>query len=61
MLASAGVASPLVVLVRNRDHADRTYAAWRAWILGHSRTMLYGVGGLVCLVLVVKGLVGLLS
>ena len=61
VLASAGVASPLVVLVRNRDHADRTYAAWRAWVLGHSRTMLYGVGGLVCLVLVVKGLVGLLS
>src|SRR5207302_1262724 len=48
VLASVGVASPLVVLVRNRDHADRTYAVWRAWILGHSRTMLYGVAEQVC-------------
>ena len=61
VLASAGVAAPLAVLVVHRDHADRIYAAWRAWILGHSRAVLYGAGGLVCLVLIVKGLVGLVG
>jgi hypothetical protein len=60
LLASAGVASPLVVLVHDRDNADRIYVAWRAWILGHSRPVLYGAGALVCLVLIVKGFVGLL-
>jgi hypothetical protein len=61
VLASTGVSAPLVVLVRDRDGAAATYESWRAWILGHSRAVLYGVGGLVCVVLVVKGLVGLLG
>jgi hypothetical protein len=61
VLASAGVAAPLAVLVVHRDHADQIYAAWRAWILSHSRAVLYGAGGLVCLVLIVKGLVGLVG
>src|SRR3954466_8430652 len=61
LLASAGVASPLVVLMHDRDNADRIYVAWRAWILGHSRAVLYGAGGLVCLVLIVKGFLGLLT
>jgi Sap, sulfolipid-1-addressing protein len=61
LLASAGVASPLVVLLRDRDDADRIYLTWRTWILAHSRAVLYGAGGVVCLVLVVKGIVGLLA
>ena len=58
-LASAGVASPLMVLVVDRDHAPETYHRWRSWIVGHSRAVLYGVGALVCLVLVGKGIAGL--
>ena len=57
--ASAGVASPLVVLAVDRDHAPETYQHWRSWIVGNSRAVLYGVGALVCLVLVGKGITGL--
>src|SRR4051812_44747811 len=61
LLASAGVASPLAVLVSDRENAPATYARWRGWIVAHSRAVLYAVGGLVCVVLVVKGIVGLLD
>lgn len=61
VLASTGVASPLMVLVTDRDHAPETYQRWRAWIVRHSRAVLYAVGGLVCVVLVGKGVVGLLG
>ncbi len=60
-LASAGVASPLMVLAIDRDHAPETYQRWRSWIVGHSREVLYGVGALVCLVLVGKGVAGLVG
>jgi Sap, sulfolipid-1-addressing protein len=60
-LASAGVASPLMVLAIDRDHAPETYQRWRSWIVGHSRAVLYGVGALVCLVLVGKGVAGLVG
>ena len=60
VLASLGVASPLFVLVTKRDQAAEVYQRWRVWIIGHSRAVLYLVGGLVCVVLIVKGLVGLL-
>jgi hypothetical protein len=61
MLGSAGVASPLVVLVVDRDHAPETYQRWRSWIVGHSRAVLYAVGALVCVVLVGKGIAGLVG
>ncbi len=61
LLASAGVSAPLVVLAGGRDRAERTYRRGRTWIVAHSRAVLYTVGGLVCAVLVVKGLVGLLG
>src|SRR3954464_8376471 len=48
LLASAGVASPLAVLVSDRENAPATYARWRGWIVAHSRAVLYAVGGLVC-------------
>ena len=61
LFASAGVASPLLVLVVDRDHAPETYQRWRSWIVAHSRAVLYGVGALVCLVLVGKGIAGLVA
>lgn len=61
VVASTGVASPLAVLLRDREGAPATYQRWRSWILAHSRAVLYAAGGLVCVVLVVKGAVGLLG
>jgi hypothetical protein len=61
LLASVGVASPLIVLMTRRDDAAEVYGRWRVWIIANSRPVLYLVGGLVCAVLVIKGLVGLLA
>ena len=61
LLASTGVASPLIVLLKDRERAPQTYRRWRTWILAHSRAVLSGVGGVVCLVLLVKGVIGLLG
>src|SRR4051812_44778165 len=61
LLASTGVASPLMVLVTDREHASATYTRWRQWIVAHSRAVLYAVGGLVCVVLIGKGIIGLVD
>ena len=61
LVASAGVAAPLLVLVTNREGAPETYLRWRSWILAHSRAVLYAAGAVVSVVLAVKGLVGLLT
>src|SRR4051794_15808934 len=61
LLASSGVASPLMVLVTDREHASATYTRWRQWIVAHSRAVLYAVGGLVCVVLIGKGIIGLVD
>ncbi|HEX6887948.1 MAG TPA: GAP family protein [Candidatus Nanopelagicales bacterium] len=59
IVASLGVAAPLGVLAVRRDRAPDVYARWRDWILGHNREVSYGMGAVVALVLVVKGLWGL--
>ena len=61
LTASAGVGAPLIVLVTDRTGAPATYQRWRAWIVANSRTILYAAGGVVSVVLVVKGVVGLLD
>jgi hypothetical protein len=60
-LASAGVAAPLLVLVRGRDRAELVYAGWRRWLTDHASLMLRLVGGLLGLALVVNGVVGLIG
>ena len=59
LVASAGVAAPLVVLLVRRDRAPDVYAGWRTWILANNRGVTYGMGAVVAAVLVVKGLWGL--
>ena len=61
LLASTGVASPLWPLVSDRANAPETYERWRAWITAHSRSLLYLVGALVAVVLIGKGLNGVIS
>lgn len=59
VLASAGVAAPLIVLLRDREHASSTYERWRVWIIGRTRVIQFSIGALVCLILLVKGVAGL--
>jgi hypothetical protein len=61
LLASTGVASPLWPLVTDREHAPETYERWRTWITTHSRAVLFLVGALVSIVLIGKGLGGLIT
>jgi hypothetical protein len=61
LVASTGVASPLWPLVTDREHAPETYERWRAWITTHSRAVLFLVGALVSVVLIGKGLGGLIT
>ncbi len=56
IVASLGVAAPLGVLVVRRERAPEVYAGWRRWIQANNRTVTYGIGAVVALVLVVKGL-----
>ena len=61
LIASAGVAAPLLVRATDPRGAPATYERWRTWLMTHSRAVLFIAGSVVGLVLVVKGLVGLLT
>jgi hypothetical protein len=60
-IASLGAASPLWPLVSDRQHAPATYQRWRTWITEHNRAVLYATGGVVCVALTAKGLLGLFN
>jgi hypothetical protein len=51
----------LAVLVTRRDRAPEVYAGWRAWILAHNRAVTYGMGAMIAVILVGKGLWALAS
>ena len=59
VVASCGVAAPLLVLVVRRDDAARIYASWRAWLVTRGQLLMLAVGAVVAAVLVVRGIVGL--
>ncbi len=61
LLASAGVAAPLAVLVVHHAAAPDTYARWRTWIAAHHSAVGTGLGAAVAVLLLIKGLVGLLT
>jgi len=61
LIASLGVAAPLGVLVFRHRQADAIYESWRLWLVKNSRAVSYGTGAVVCVVLVVKGTIGLLT
>jgi Sap, sulfolipid-1-addressing protein len=60
VLASAGVAAPLGVLVVRRSQAHQVYDGWRVWLVANSRAVLFIVGAVLSVALVAKGLSGLL-
>lgn len=61
VVASLGVAAPLVVLVVRRDDAPGVYAGWRAWLLRNGQAVLLAVLAVVGVALVAKGVVGLVT
>jgi threonine/homoserine/homoserine lactone efflux protein len=61
LVASAGVAIPLLVLVFRREDAPAIYARWRAWLVARGQVLVVVVLTVVAVVLMAKGVVGLLS
>jgi hypothetical protein len=61
VVASAGVAAPLLLLVIRRHDAPALCQRWRAWLISHGRDLGTIVLGVVAVVLIVKGIVGLIS
>ena len=59
VVASAGVAAPLLVLVFRREDAPEIYQRWRAWLVEHGHALLSVVLAVVAVVLVAKGIAGL--
>lgn len=61
LLASVGVAAPLAVRIFRANDSAAIYANWRVWLIDHSRAVSYATGAVVALVLVIKGIVGLVT
>lgn len=61
LLASAGVAAPLAVRVFRHQDSAAIYRRWREWLVTNSRAVTYATGAVVAVVLIGKGIVGLLT
>jgi len=61
MVATAGVAAPLLLLVFRRDQAPEIYQRWRVWLIANGQKVLTLVLAVVAVVLIAKGIVGLLT
>ena len=61
VVASAGVAAPLILLVFRRDAAPATYQGWRVWLIANGHRVLTVVLAVVAVALITKGMVGLLT
>ena len=59
VVASLGVAAPLLVVLVRRDRAPETFALWRTWLVTNGSALVLGVLGVVGALLAVKGVVGL--
>lgn len=61
VIASLGVAAPLGVLLVDRKGAPARFTIWRAWLVANNQAVMAGVGLLIALMLVGKGIAGLTS
>ena len=59
LVASLGVAAPLLVLLVRRHSAAAVFASWRAWLLSNGQSVLLAVLAVVGVALAIKGVVGL--
>jgi hypothetical protein len=60
VLASAGVAAPLLLLLFRREQAPEIYQQWRVWLSANGHRVLTVVLAVVVVVLIAKGIMGLL-
>lgn len=61
LLSSLGVAAPLLVLAVRRQGASLIYGRWRLWLVAHGQAVLTLVLAVVALLLLAKGLAGVLG
>jgi hypothetical protein len=61
VVASAGVAIPLLVLVFRGEDAPLIYQRWRAWLIANGQALVRVVLAVLAVVLMAKGVVGLLT
>jgi hypothetical protein len=61
LVASAGVAAPLMLLVFRTQQAPEIYQSWRVWLIANGQRLLRLVLAVVAVALVAKGIVGLLT
>lgn len=59
LVASLGVAVPLILIVVTPRHATRVNGTARTWLVAHTRVVTLSIGWLIAVVLLVKGLQGL--
>jgi hypothetical protein len=55
LVATLGVVAPLVVLAVSGAKAEAMQRSWREWLVKHNTTIIYGLLGIVSVVLIVKG------
>jgi hypothetical protein len=61
VVASAGVAAPLLLLVFRGEEAPGIYQGWRTWLTSHGQALVSVVLAVVSVVLLLKGVVGLVT
>ena len=61
VVASAGVAAPLLLLVFRRDAAPEIYQGWRVWLIANGQRVLAVVLAVVAVALIVKGIIGVVT
>ena len=61
VVASAGVAAPLLLLVFRRDGAPAIYQGWRVWLIANGQRVLTVVLAVVAVALIVKGIIGVVT
>jgi len=61
VMASAGVAAPLLVLVFRREQAPGIHQRWRTWLIAKGHRLMTIVLAVVAVTLIGKGLVALLA
>jgi hypothetical protein len=61
LVASTGVAAPLLLLVFRREQAPEIYQSWRVWLIANGQKLVTLVLVVVAVVLISKGIVGLVT